>query len=311
MPRSGQKSAVLATEQTPIAETRPGGEGGGWRRGERWAAFLSGLPLGAWQAIFFIGPLCLLVAMSFWSVRDFQPVAEYTLDNWKETFSAPYFGSVYLRTLLYATAAAVIVPLFAFPVAYALAFKVSPRVRWFVAVLFILPFFTSYIVRSYSWRVLLSEDGALNQALESIGLGKVSFLGGPVGLLIGYFNYFFPIIVLVLLLSLLNVDRTLISAAKNLGAKRWRTLLTVTLPAARIGIVFAVGFAFILAFGDFISPSQLGAGKMIMMSTLVVDSVQGGADFPKAAVVGLTMAVTVIAALFTTYLIAFPRRRSD
>jgi spermidine/putrescine transport system permease protein len=262
-----------------------------------------------WQAAFFLAALVFLVLMSFWVVENFLLTRVYTVSNWTELLTSGLFHRIYVRTFIYAAVAAVASTVLAFPFAYALAFKVSPSARRLALMLLITPFFTNYVLRSYSWQVILADDGIINKGLAEIGVGSVKLLGTPFATGIGYLTYFFPLVTILLLLSLVNVDRDLIEAANNLGAGRLRSIFTVVIPSAKIGIVFAVGFAFILAFGDFIAPSLLGSQNAVTLSILINSVIKSGADFPEAATVALVMVVTLLVVVFAIFRLAFPPRK--
>ncbi|MFA4964963.1 MAG: ABC transporter permease [Thermoleophilia bacterium] len=263
----------------------------------------------AWQTAFFLGAVVVLVLMSFWSLENFRIVHHYILGNWKDVFSSSLFRSVYVHTIWYTGLSAVVGVLLAFPFAYGLAFHVPPAVRRVALLLLIIPFFTSYLIRSYSWTFILADGGLLNRFLGLFGLRHFAFQGSLLSLQIGYLTYFFPLVTLVILLSLMNVDRSLIEAANNLGAGRVRSVLTVVLPSARIGLVFGFAFGFMLALGDYIAPTFGGSGKRTTLSVLVVDATKAGGDFPRAAAIAVIMVITLLAVLFAAFAFAFPRRR--
>ena len=204
-------------------------------------------PMAAWLCAFFVVPLGLLALMTLWTVEDFHLTARYNLDNWHDFFTVPFFRVGYVRTFVYAAVTAVVTTTLAFPVAYALAFKVSRGMRRLGMSLLITPFFTSYLVRAYAWQIILANNGIVNMGLWQVGIGPVKLLNTPFATLIGYLTYIFPLATLLLLGALNNVDRTLIEAAHNLGTGRIGTLFRVVIPASKVGIVFATAFAFILS----------------------------------------------------------------
>lgn len=265
-----------------------------------------GLPLLGWQVLFFLVPLVLLILMSFWTVQNYELIPRYTFTNWTDFLSTSYLLAGYLRTVEYATVASVVAILVAFPFAYALAFKVSSSTRRLAMSLLITPFFTSYLVRSYSWQVILANNGLLNALLGSVGLPHMQLLNTPPATLIGYLTYVFPLVTLLLLVGLTNVDRTLIEAANNLGAGRIRTVFTVVIPASRVGLAFSGVFAFILSFGDFVAPSLLGGGNPPTLSILIIDTVKSASNWPEASVIALVMVLTLMFVLFAGFRLAFP-----
>ena len=269
-----------------------------------------GLPLLAWQAVFFLAPLVFLILMSFWIVRNYQLRADYTTSNWTEIFTTDYFWTGYQRTLWYALIAAVVAVALAFPFAYALAFKFGASGRRFALFLLITPFFTSYLVRTYSWQTILADNGLVNNLLRRIGLGEADLLHTLLATQIGYMTLVFPLVTLLLLASLVNVDRNLVEAANNLGAGRLRTVFTVVVPAARVGIVFGWAFAFILAFGDFVAPALLGGGNPPTLSILIIDTVKSASNWPQASVIALSMVVTLMVIMFASFRLAFPPKKA-
>ena len=248
--------------------------------------------------------------MTFWSVENFRLEPDFDTVNWTKMWSKGYVVDTYLRTLGYGALAAAVSSLVAFPAAYALAFKVSPATRRLGIFLLITPFFTSYIVRVYSWQAVLSEKGVLNSFFGFLGFGPVEMLNTLFGTVVGYLTLCLPLVILLQLFSLANVDRNLIEAAHNLGCGRIKTVFLVIVPSAKVGLILAATFAFILCFGDFVSPVSLGGSKPPTLSILIVDTVKQGNHWPRAAVVAVTMVVTLVAVAFTALYFAYGNRRA-
>jgi len=270
-----------------------------------------GLPLLVWLCIFFVIPLAFLVLISFWMVENFQLSTTYTLQNWKAFFSTPYFLVGYLRTFAYALAAAVLITALAFPFAYTLAFKVSAGTRRFATALLITPFFTSYLVRSYSWQIILANDGLVNAGLSQLGIGPVVMLNTPIATFIGYLTFAFPLITLLLLVSLTSIDFTLIEAGWNLGAGRLRSIVRVIVPSCRIGLIMSTAIAFIICFGDFVAPSVLGGGNPPTLSILINDTVKSASNWPGASVIALIMIITLMVVVLVAFGFAFRSRKES
>ena len=169
-------------------------------------------------------------------------------------FTAGYFWDAFLYTLFLAAVTTVLISIIAFPCAYALAFKVSPAIRRLGVFFLLTPFFTSFIVRVYSWQVILSNDGILNSGFAAVGLGPFDMLNNSFSTIVGFFTLAFPLVILLHLLSLANVDRSLIEAAHNLRCGRIMTVFLIIIPAARVGLTLAACFAFLLSFGEYLSP---------------------------------------------------------
>ena len=133
-------------------------------------------------------------------------------------------------------------------------------------------------------------------------------LNTPVGTLVGYLTLCLPLAVVLQLISLANVDRNLVEAAHNLGCGRLRTVFSVIIPLAKVGIIIAAVFTFILSFGDFVSPYYLGGSKPPTLSILIIDTTKSGQQWPRAAVVAITMIVTLLCVAFAAVTTAYRKR---
>lgn len=266
------------------------------------------LPLLVWQLLFFVFPLVFLVALSFWTVKNFRMQPDFDAVNWVTMYGRPVFWQAYSTTLAMAAAAAALVSVLAFPCSYAIAFKLSERARRWAVFLMVIPFFTSYLVRVYSWQIFLSDAGIINVMLGWVGLGPYALLNTVGATMIGYLTLTFPLVVLLQLFSLVFIDRTLIEAAHNLRCGRLRTVFAVIIPSARVGLVIAALFAFILSFGDFVSPIYLGGGDPTTLSILITDTTKSGQQWPRAAVIALTMIGTLLVVAFAAVRFAYKGR---
>lgn len=263
------------------------------------------LPLLIWQILFFVFPLVFLVALSFWTVKNFTMQADFNTVNWTTMYGRSVFWQAYGTTLAMAAVASGLTSILAFPAAYAIAFKLSENARRWAVFLMVIPFFTSYLVRVYSWQIFLSDNGIINVVLGWIGLGPVAMLNTVGATMIGYLTLAFPLVVLLQLFSLAFLDRTLIEAAHNMRCGRLRTVFAVIIPSARTGLVIAALFAFILSFGDFVSPIYLGGGEPTTLSILITDTTKSGQQWPRAAVIALTMIGTLMVVAFLAVKFAY------
>lgn len=263
------------------------------------------LPLLIWQVLFFVFPLLFLVALSFWTVKNFALRPGFDTVNWTTIYGRAVFWQAYGTTLALAAAASVLTTVLAFPAAYAIAFKLSDTGRRWAVFLMVIPFFTSYLVRVYSWQIFLSDNGIFNAILGWIGLGPFAMLNTPGATMMGYLTLSYPLVVLLQVFSLTFIDRTLIEAAHNLRCGRLRTVFEVIIPSARTGLVIAALFCFILSFGDFVSPVYLGGGKPTTLSILITDTTKSGQQWPRAAVIALSMIGTLMIVAFTAVTFAY------
>ena len=254
-----------------------------------------GGPLALWQGAFFLAPVVFMVVMTFWSVRNYQLSADFTFGNWQAILAADYVWDAFGRSFLGAgLAAAAFATVIAFPCAYHLGLKSTPRVRLLGACLIMAPFFTSFLVRAYTWRTMLGDEGVVSAALGWVGLGPVQMINNLFGSVVGYLTLVMPLVLLLQLFSIAGIDRRLIEASQNLGCTPAQTVFRVVIPAAKNGIVLAAAFAFVLSFGDLISPQVLGGSNPPTLSILIVDQVRGGLQWPRASVIAVMMVFTLV-----------------
>lgn len=280
------------------------------RKKTNWSAYKLTwrLPIIVWQFLFFIGPLALMVAMSFFLVKNYRMVEAFDMKNWAKMFGRDYFWDSYFLTLGMATTATIICTLVAIPASYALAFKVSPTVRRWAIFLLIIPFFTSYLVRTFSWYVILAETGVVNALIGYIGLGPYTMLNTKFGTMIGYMTLTLPLVIILQTISLAQIDRSLVEAAHNLGCGRLRTVFTVIVPLAKVGLIIGAVFCFILSFGDFVAPYYLGGSKPPTLPILIIDQTKSGQQWPRAAVVAITMMITLFTVAFAAIYAAYAKK---
>jgi len=268
------------------------------------------LPIIVWQTLFFVGPLVFVVAMSFFVVRNFRMVEAFDLESWRRMLSRDFVWDAYAYTIIMAGSAALLASLIAFPAAYCLAFRISARARQTAILLLIIPFFTSYLVRTFSWYTILAEAGVLNGAVKFLGLGPYTLLNTATGTLIGYLTLVTPLVLILQTVTMANIDDRLIQAARNLGCSPARAVRTVILPAGKTGFVVAALFALILSFGDFVAPFYLGGSNPPTLPILIIDTTKAGQQWPRAAVVAVIMMVTLFLIAFSAIMYAYRERVS-
>lgn len=260
-----------------------------------------------WQLVFFVAPLVFLLVLSFWSVKNFRLMPDATFANWITIFGRSSFWQVYFTTSLLAISAAVIASVLAFPVSYYISFFVKQQIQKISLLMLMIPFFTSYLVRIYTWQAMLADSGPVNVFLSQFGLDPIRFVGTPIGIIIGYLTLALPLVILLQISSMANMDKSLVGAAQNLGCKTLETIFLVIIPASRVGITLGALFCFILAFGDFVSPLYLGASNPTTLSILITDTAKSGQQWPRAAVIAVTMITTLLLAAFAMVRIAYRR----
>jgi spermidine/putrescine transport system permease protein len=257
------------------------------------------LPAASWLALFFVVPLVSLLATSLYDPAGSLEfgyemtghVANYTsvLSDYSEQF---------LRSLVYAGLATVFCILLGYPLAYAIAFKAG-RWRNLMLVLVIAPFFTSFLIRTLSWQLLLADQGWLVQTLQFLHVlgADGHLLATPVAVVTGLTYNFLPFMVLPLYASLEKIDPRLMEAGSDLYASPFTTFRTVTLPLSMPGLIGGTLLTFIPAAGDYINAELLGNTRTQMIGNVIQNLFDGG-SYPEAAALSVTlMAVIVVLVL--------------
>lgn len=273
------------------------------RRGARTAASpavlpaMLGVPVGLWQAVFFAAPLGFLVVVTFWTVKSFRLEPDFSLANWERILLSGPFQRALLYTFEISLLSAVLTLLVALPAAYTIAFRLPRWLRDLAVTLLIVPVFSSYMLRIYAWQIVLSPGGIINSVLRFLLDLELNLLGGQISLQVGLLTLTLPVAILIQVMAFSGIDRTLIEAAENLGCRRVRVIWHVMLPSIRRAIALAGSTAFLLAFGDYISPLFMTGSKPPTLSILIVDTVKSGSQWPRASVVGVSMLV-ILALVF-------------
>jgi ABC-type spermidine/putrescine transport system permease subunit I len=262
------------------------------------------IPAVVLYGLFFAVPLAIVVAYSFWEVVDYNVVHNWTLDNYRYFFSVPTYVTTLWATLWVSVLATALTIAIAFPFAYWLVRYVPRRLQRVLLVLVILPFWTSYLLRVYSWLNILGEQGAINRLLQSLGITDhpVSFFlyDRPAVVLVLIYLYF-PFAALTLYASLERFDWDQFKAAMDLGARPLTAMRRILLPQIKPGITTAVIFVFIPILGEYLAPQLVGGARGVMIGNLIVNFFSGAAYTRGAA------ASLLIAALIVVLLVIFRR----
>jgi putative spermidine/putrescine transport system permease protein len=263
---------------------------------------LLGLPLAALILIYF-GSLLILFLNAFWQRNTFTGLVlrEFTLDNFAD-LGRSVFVTVTLRTLMMATIVTVTCAVIAFPIAYYMARIASPRLRGALVVAVLMPLWASYLIKIYSWKLILSQDGVLNWALEPLGLRGPGF--GEIGLWVVFTYLWLPYMILPLFAGLERIPSSVLEASSDLGARTLTTFRRVILPLAIPAVIAGSIFTFSLTLGDYIAPGQIASGKQFIGNLILADF--GVPNLPLAAAESLVpLAIIIVYLLIARRLGAF------
>ena len=254
---------------------------------------LLGLPLLA-LGLVYLGSLLILFLNAFWQRDTFTGfvIHDFTLENFMD-LGRPVFITVTLRTLGMATAVTLTCAVIAFPIAYYMARVASPRVRGALVVVVLMPLWASYLIKIYSWKLILSADGVLNWALSPLGLHGPGF--GEIGLWLVFVYLWLPYMILPLFAGLERIPSSVLEASADLGARSLTTFRRVILPLAIPALIAGSIFTFSLTLGDYITPNQIASGKQFIGNLILSDF--GVPNLPLAAAEALVPLAIIIAYL--------------
>ncbi len=260
----------------------------------------------AFYAILLLGaPMATIVLFSF--LTDAQSGVEWTptLANYYEVLTEPVYRALMLRSLMVAAAVTLITVLLAYPVAYFVSFHVRPDRKSLWLFLITIPFWTSYIIRVFLWKVILGYNGVINSGLMSVGIidEPLQAINYNVGALVMTLAHAYaPFAILPIFVVLEKIDRSLLEAGQDLGEGKFRTFLRVTLPLSMAGVVAAVLIVFIPTIGDYVTPNLIGGGKLPMIANMMEAKMLGQDNRPVGSAI-VVMAMLIVALISIAFLV--------
>jgi spermidine/putrescine transport system permease protein len=280
---------VAAAPRTPKQVTTP--RSTRVRSGLVTAGLLAGASF--WYLFLLVAPLAIIVIFSF---GQRSPIGGYaggfTLDNFARawTNSSPFTTSLFMSI-----GGTILCLLVGLPLAYYIATRAGNR-KSLLVILLVIPFWTSFLVRTYAWRFLLQDEGPINAALHFVGLEGQRLLYTQTAVLLGQVYGELPFMILPLYSAIERLNPRLLEAASDLGADRVRTFLHVTLPLTKTGIVAGIVLVFVPSLGAFITPDLLGGAKSMMIGSLIQEQF-AQRNQPFGAAVSFLLAAVVLVLL--------------
>ncbi len=251
-----------------------------------------------WTAAFFLLPFLAMVALSFASMTGRQVVHGFDPGNYVRIFTDPTMLGALVNSLQITAVVTVISVILAYPLAAIIAFRVPARWQRLALLLAVLPFWTSYVVRSYSWLLVLGQNGVVNQTL--LGLGVIAepleIASTRAATVIGFVHFFVMLLTLTIYANLIQLSPNYARAAQDLGAGRWQTFAHVILPLTLPGVVTGAFLTFVLCIGDYITPQILGGNAELTLPQLIMLQLGRSGNFPLASALSVVlMAVVTLA----------------
>ena len=259
-----------------------------------------------WLLLFFVAPVLYVAAYSLGAIKLFPAdTGVISFDDWHHFLAG---GSVYLglfwKSIRISLTVSIVVVLLSYPIGYFLALCVR-RMKYVLLLLVIVPFLTSFLLRVLAWKVILGDRGILNSLLFSLHVRSpddpISWLlysQFAVMLVLAY--VWIPFVALPIFVSLNNLDRSLLEAASDLGANRWKTFFRVTLPLSAPGLLAAFIFVFVPTIGEFVTPLLVGGPSGYLFGNAIQDLFTRGTDWQTGSVLAMFL-LLVVAALMALF----------
>ena len=264
------------------------------QRSEAATGWMQAAPATAYVGLLVAAPLLILIAYSLWTQNYVSIDRTPTFANYIEAFTDPLVRHLLIRSVLIAAAVTLLTVALAYPIAYFIAIKAQRKTLWLL--LITIPFWSSYLLRVFSWKLILGFNGVLNSALLALGLidEPLSFLlYNEFAVVLTLAHAWAPFAILPIFVSLQKIDPSLLEAATDLGSGKWQAFRRVTLPLTIPGIIAACLIIFIPTVGDYVTPSLVGGSDGKMIANLI--QVQFGAanNWPLGATLSLVSMLVV------------------
>lgn len=264
----------------------------------RWLTALLLAPSAIWFLVLLILPLIVVVVYSV-GVRapagGYQ--AAFTFDNY---LNLPARWAAFRNTLTLAPMGTLICLLAGYPLAYFLAVKASGRWRTTLLILVIVPFWTSFLIRTYAWIFILGGRG-IPALLDAAGFGDIRLINTPFSVMCGIVYAYLPLMVFPIYVSLEKLDKRLLEASEDLGASPWAGFRQITLPLSAPGIITGCMLVFILLMGEYLIPQMLGGGKVFFIGNALVDLFLQSLNWPFGSACAMAL-VLIMLVTVTLYL---------
>ncbi|WP_211605041.1 ABC transporter permease [Vreelandella arcis] len=259
-------------------------------------------PAVLWTLAFFVAPFTIMAAMSLASLEGRELVWAISFDNYHKLFTQPFLTKAIWVSLQITLTVTVISVLLAYPLAWIIAFRVPKRWQRLVLLLSILPFWTSYVVRSYSWLLVMSREGVINNSMLSLGLisEPLQMASSRLATVTGFVHFFVMLLTLTIFANLVQLSPNYRRAAVDLGASSWQAFRHVILPLTMPGIMVGAFLTFVLCIGDYITPQILGGNNELTVPQVIMMQLGRRGDFPLASAMSLVLMGLVTLAYIAT-----------
>jgi spermidine/putrescine transport system permease protein len=255
-----------------------------------------------WTCAFFILPFAVMILLSLAHLEGRTVVQSYDFGNYIKIFTEPSLLKGIRVSLEITLVVTVISVVLAWPLAWIIATRVPPRYQRLAIMLAVLPFWTSYVVRSYAWALVLGQNGVVMQGLIGIGIldAPIQIMATRAATIIGFVHFFVMLLTLTIYSNLIQLSPNYARAAADLGANGWNTFRLVILPLTLPGIMTGAFLTFVLCIGDYITPQILGGNNELTLPQLIMLQLGRRGDFPMASALSVVLMALVTVAYALT-----------
>jgi len=263
-------------------------------------------PTAVYAILLLAAPLALIFVYSFLTDGYLEIIWTFTFANYIEAWTNELYRVVMIRSLFVALTVTAVTVLLAFPVAYFVSFHVDPSRKSLWLFLITIPFWTSYLIRVFLWKVILGYNGVVNSGLMGLGIisEPLQWINYNVGaVVVTLAHAYAPFAILPIFVALEKIDRSLLEAGQDLGESRFMTFLRVTLPLAMPGVIASVLIVFIPTIGDFVTPQLVGGPEGRMVANLIQLQYLKLDNYPLGSAIAVSaMLIVTVVSLFFLYL---------
>ncbi len=262
-----------------------------------------------WTFAFFIVPFLVMGAMSLATMQGRTLIWGVSLENYAEIAEKAYILQAFLVSLEITLTVTVVSIILAYPLAWIIAFRVPPQWQRLALLLAVLPFWTSYVVRSYAWLLVLAREGLVNQTMMGLGLisEPLTLANTRFATVTGFVHFFVMLLTLTIYANLIQLSPNYRRAAMDLGASAFQTFRHVVLPLTLPGVVTGAFLTFVLCIGDYVTPQILGGNTELTVPQVIMVQLGRRADFPLAS----ALAIALMCIVTLAYLVSARWLRLD
>lgn len=247
-------------------------------------------PYVIWSLIFIVAPILIILVLSFFKTTNGETI--FSLDNYKKILNPTYLN-IFLHSIVLAFISTVLCLILGYPVAYIIS-KYNLKKRNILILLFILPMWMNFLIRTYAWMAILNTNGILNNILGIFGISPVKFLYTEGAVLLGMVYNFLPFMVIPIYTVLIKLDQTLIEASYDLGATKLQTFKKVIFPLSLPGVISGITMVFMPAVSTFVISRLLGGSKYLLVGNLIEQEITAVGDWNLGSSLAIFMMILIL-----------------